>query len=131
MHPSLVLADAAIWINYFRKSRHSANDKFQKLLLAEQIRLCGVVLAEVLQGAKTQEEFELILTLIRAIPYLEESQEDWESAARLVFKLRKKGITLTLSDCLIATIAQRFNCFVFSLDKDFSKIPDLKLFASP
>lgn len=122
-----VLADASIWIKYFRNPSGQTTAHLQKLLRAGFVRTCGIILAEVLQGTKTEEELHLIHDLFQAIPYLDDLQEDWKNAALIVFRLRKKGVSLTLSDALIAAIAQRYNCVLFTLDKDFSRVPNLKL----
>lgn len=125
-----VLADATIWIQYLREPRAAVNNYFERLLTEGRVRICGMILAEIMQGAKTEDELYLVRSLIEAIPYVEESRRDWEEAASLIYQLRKKGVTLALSDCLIAAIAFGRDFIVFSLDKDFERIPNLKLLRS-
>lgn len=123
-----ILVDSNIWINYFRKAEAPESLQLSRLIKEEQVCLCGVVLGEVLQGARTVEEMNLLAHLLEAVPYVNDLKEDWEKAALQVLTLRKKGIAVALSDCLIAAAANRARCSIFSLDEDFSKMSGVKLF---
>ena len=60
-------------------------------------------------------------------PFIETSLSDWELAGERSFKLRGKGITNPITDCLIAAIAFKHNAKSMTLDRRFMHIPDLKL----
>ena len=49
-----------------------------------------------------------------------------EKAAEIAILARKNGITLPLSDILIAAIAMENNLSIYTLDKHFEQIPNLK-----
>jgi len=61
--------------------------------------------------------------LFRSIHYLPTEDSDWFAAGILAQQLRAKGLTLPLTDVLIAVIAQRHAMKVLTLDKHFQHLP--------
>ena len=123
-----VLIDTSIWIEFFNRDSSQPGDLLQQLLLEGKAATTGIILTELLQGAKLEKEFEAILSIVSAVPVLEATLETWVQAGRISFGLRRKGITIPTTDLVIATIAIQNECQVFSLDPHFNKIPNLKLF---
>jgi tRNA(fMet)-specific endonuclease VapC len=123
-----VLIDTSIWIEFFNRDSSQPGDLLQQLLLEGRAATTGIILTELLQGAKLEKEFEAILSIVSAVPVLEATLETWVQAGRISFGLRRKGITIPTTDFVIATIAIQNECQVFSLDPHFNKIPNLKLF---
>ena len=123
-----VLIDTSIWIEFFNRDSSQPGDLLQQLLLEGRATTTGIILTELLQGAKLEKEFEAILSIVSAVPVLEATLETWVQAGRISFGLRRKGITIPTTDLVIATIAIQNECQVFSLDPHFNKIPNLKLF---
>jgi predicted nucleic acid-binding protein len=62
----------------------------------------------------------------------QDERESYASAAKIYFKCRKKGITISSTiDCLIAQSAIENNLFLLHNDSDFdriSKVVGLKIF---
>lgn len=52
----------------------------------------------------------------------------WTDAGNLSDSLRKKGVTLPLTDIILAVTAQNNHAAIFTLDKHFSFIPGVSLF---
>ena len=123
-----VLIDTSIWIEFFNRDSSQPGDLLQQLLLEGRAATTGIILTELLQGAKLEKEFEAILSIVSAVPVLEATLDTWVQAGRISFGLRRKGITIPTTDLVIATIAIQNECQVFSLDPHFNKIPNLKLF---
>ena len=123
-----VLIDTSIWIEFFNRDSSQPGDLLQQLLLEGRAATTGIILTELLQGAKLEKEFEAILSIVSAVPVLEATLETWVQAGRISFGLRRKGVTIPTTDLVIATIAIQNECQVFSLDPHFNKIPNLKLF---
>ena len=123
-----VLIDTSIWIEFFNRDSSQPGDLLQQLLLEGRAATTGIILTELLQGAKLEKEFEAILSIVSAVPVLEATLETWVQAGRISFGLRRKGITIPTTDLVIATVAIQNECQVFSLDPHFNKIPNLKLF---
>lgn len=82
-----------------------------------------MVVAELLQGVKQEKESQRLKLLFRSIHYLPTEDSDWFAAGILAQQLRAKGLTLPLTDVLIAVIAQRHAIKVLTLDKHFQHLP--------
>jgi len=123
-----VLVDTSIWIEYFNKPDSRAGESLENLLKQGRVLGAGLVLTELLQGAKIEKEFELILDNMTALPFLETTLNTWIEAGRISFSLRKKGITIPTSDLIIASLALEKHCLIFTLDPHFNKIPGIKLY---
>jgi predicted nucleic acid-binding protein len=124
-----VLVDTNIWIEFFRPG--SEFDRHVEILLEDNaVWTCGIVMFEVLQGIRSEEEKSKILHIFEILPYTEMTTLLWQKASWLSVDLRKKGLNLPNSDLFIAAIALEQNQYVFTLDKHFTQIPGLKLYAA-
>ena len=123
-----VLIDTSIWIEFFNKDSTQPGDLLKEMLLEGRATTAGIILAELLQAARIEKEFEAILSIVSAVPVLEANLETWVQAGRISFGLRRKGITIPVTDVVIGALALQNDCQVFSLDPHFEKIPNLKRF---
>ena len=114
-----VLIDTSVWIELLRHSSHPLRLRLDRLVAADRARLCGVVIAELLQGAAGPKETAAVEELAKDIPVLESNDKTWIASGRLSHKLRQQGTTLGLIDCYIAALAQDHRCLLLSLDKHF------------
>jgi predicted nucleic acid-binding protein len=120
-----IIVDTSVWIEYFNKPDSSYGEAVEQLLKAGRVVGTGIVLTELLQGARVRKEFDAILANIIAIPFLETTLNTWVVAGEISYKLRRKGITIPTTDLVIAGLSLEYNCLVFTLDPHFSKIPDI------
>lgn len=125
-----VIVDTSIWIEYFNRSESKAGARLEELIRKENVCVAGVILTELLQGARIEKEFNAILENFLALPFLETNIDTWTKAGRISFTLRRKGVTIPTSDLIIASLAIEYDYPVFTMDPHFKKIPDLKLFTS-
>lgn len=125
---SAVLADSSAIIEFFRPGgREDTRQEVGRLLDAGQLAICGIVVAELLQGVREDERAPL-QALIAEAQVWDLSFEDYARAGELGNALRRKGHKLPLSDLIIAALALRMRAPVLTLDlKDFGTIPGLKL----
>lgn len=89
--------------------------------------MTGLVLAEVLQGAR-DEDFQKLADLMTALPFLPADQDTWARAGELSFQLRRLGRLTPLTDLLIAAVALEGGHQVFTLDDHFQYVPGLRLY---
>lgn len=122
-----VMVDTSIWIEYFRNNADIVNI-VDDLLDKNQLYITGPVIAELIQGIRTDKDLELLTRYIDAIPYQSCTIEDWKNAGMLSYKLRKEGKVIPLTDMLIAAVSIRFGMKVFTYDRHFDYIPDVELF---
>ena len=119
---SVVLIDTSAWIDFFRGKQTAVTDAVQLALQLGTARLCGPVKAELLQGAKTKKEKQQLQIVFGAVENLSTNEADWEIAGNSLQMLREGGVTLALTDALIAAIANRHKAMVLTLDHHFAHL---------
>ncbi|MBE0414922.1 MAG: PIN domain-containing protein [Dehalococcoidia bacterium] len=117
----LVLVDTSIWISYFR-GEEEVHKKVNELIDSGMVRCLKLIIAELIQGAKTEEGVNVMKDLADVFPLLAEGPESWENAGILSFQLRKAGKNIGLSDCYIATVAKENDAMIYTLDRHFVEI---------
>ncbi len=124
----MVIADTSVWIPFFNRPDSAEKISLDMLIDADEVALVGVVLAELLQGCRTPSERTVLSESLLALRYFEVTQTTWLRTGDLSAQLLRKGVTLPLSDLLIAALAIEHDCRVYSLDTHFKKIPGLRLY---
>ena len=119
----LVLVDTSGWICYFaRKGYEEAKKAIATLLDEDRAATCGPILIELVQGARDQKEKEMIKQNFHGVHLLPVHDDHWHGAADLAYELRRKGITPSATDTLIATLAVDYQCILLHKDSDFERI---------
>ena len=118
-----VLVDTSVWIEFFRK-HEPWHEVVRELIDAEQVCCVGLVLAELMQGAKSEKELAVLADFPQTFPFLPESVELWAKAGRLSFTLRRKGVTIGLGDCFLAEAAKAAGVRIATLDAHFNLLQD-------
>lgn len=125
-----VLVDTSVWIEYFRKKEPSYS---QVLSLMDEGRICciGIIIGELLQGAKSEKELSVLRDFIHVFEFLPEDVRLWDKAGELSYRLRKAGKSAGLADCFIATTASINGAELLTIDRHFKVIREesgLKLY---
>ena len=120
-----VLIDTSAWVEFFRGSAGTAGE-VSKLIEGGRAVICGVISYELLQGTKSAEEAERLTDVLPALNYVEMTSDLWIRAGKLSAGLRRKGITLPMSDILIGALALEHDIEVLTVDEHFASIPGLK-----
>ncbi len=121
----MVIVDTSAWIPFFNRPESTEKQIIESLLDSGDVAVVGVVLAELLQGCRSQEDRDELKEALLALPYLGVSQATWIAAGEISAGLLRRGITLPLTDLVIAAAAIEHRCSVYSLDAHFQKIPGL------
>jgi len=117
-----VLIDTSVWIAYFKASDSTLVGLVENIMTAAEICVPKVVLAELTQGARTEQEVLAIDEFVGAFTILDQQKETWDKAGKLSFKMKRKGVSIPLVDCYIAVIANENKCRLLTLDKHFKDI---------
>ena len=118
-----VLIDTSVWIAYFQAHGPMAVlKKVDELLSDGDIYVPKIVLAELIQGAHSEKNIEVIRGFVEAFTIIAESANTWMEAGKLSFALKNKGKTINLADCYIAILAKEHKCSILTLDKHFKEI---------
>lgn len=124
MAGKLVFIDTSAWIEYFKKTAHPITKEIESALFLNTASTCQLVLAELIQGARSEKETALIIDLASVAQILNDSEFTWQQAGFLSNKLRKQGKTLSLIDCYLAVLAKENKVAILTLDKHFSIIAE-------
>ena len=123
----MIIADTSVWIKYFREPESQDGRELDSLLRERQVIMVGVVIAEMLQGARSHEELSTLSSLLQDAPCIEASRTTWLRAGEVSMQLRRQGIVIPLTDLLIAGLAQERGHEVYALDQHFQRIPGVTL----
>jgi predicted nucleic acid-binding protein len=116
------LVDTSVWVSFLRWGADPASGELDRLIRHHRAVLVGPVLAELLKGLRSGQQADLLGKLFAALPYLEAERSDWEKAGTVLRELGSRGITLPLSDALIAAVARRHGMPVLTLDPHFDHL---------
>ena len=114
-----VIIDTSAWIRFFRYGSDEVSQLVAELVKNDQAVVTGVVLTELLQGIKTERERQHLTALFSSLPFVETMRDDWQEAGEDLQGLRRRGITVPLTDAVIATVAHRRGLSVLTTDPHF------------
>lgn len=131
----MVLVDTSVLINYLK----TVEDEFSNALniLIENKYPIGInnfIYQEILQGAKSKKEFEILKKYLSGFHFYElHGLKSYEDAAELNVRCRSKGVTVRSTiDLLIAQTAIENDVMLLANDSDFvnmsKAIEELKIF---
>ena len=124
----MVIADTSVWVPFFNRPESDEKRAIDALIDERRLALVGMVLAELLQGCRTSKETDTILSKLTGLRFLEMGFSTWRRTGELSASLRRKGVTIPLSDIVIAALALEHRCQVYALDPHFQQIPGLSLY---
>ena len=124
----MVLIDSSVWIEFLRRPDEEIGRSLYALLSENQAGVVGIVVAEVLQGARSQGDYDKLRRGFYAARYVEMNRVVWERAGRLAMDMKSAGTPVALTDLAIAATAIDGLHKVFTLDSDFKRVPDLNLY---
>jgi len=123
----LVLPDTSVWISYFRNRNTPLVSRMEAVLMQDRVAMNGIILAELIQGLKNESEKNTLVQLLSALHVLEMPFTQWEQVGDISSQLRRKGITVPLTDIAIAANAIRNEALVMTFDAHFQQVPGLSL----
>ncbi len=123
-----IIVDTCVWIEFFREPESEITLRLKDLLRERKVIMIGMVMAEILQGVKAPKEAGLVKQNLEKLPYLEVTRDTWKSAGEISASLRSAGVTIPLSDLIIAAMALSGEHEVFTIDPHFNKVEGLKLY---
>jgi predicted nucleic acid-binding protein len=115
------LVDTSVWIDFFRGVA-SIKELLTKLIIRDRVFTAGPVLFELLQGIRSSEERGQVKEALLSVNFLDITPEDWEGAALISRELRSQGITIPMTDLLLAQLAKVHDLEIISLDPHFDQI---------
>ena len=121
----MIVVDTSVWIDLLNAVDSPGHRRARELIEGgAPVALTDVVLTEILQGLRSEEEADLVERRLRAFPILRlEDLADFSLAARLYREARQAGITIrkTLA-CLVAAPCVRTGAPILHADSDFDRL---------
>ena len=124
----MVIVDTSVWVHFFRSRGSPEHREVDRLLTREEVVMVGPIMAEILQGARSIEEFDQLRIRLAALPYVEATLETWSRSGALSYQLRQQGNTIGLVDLLISALALEHGHRIYSRDEHFERVPELELY---
>ena len=118
-----ILIDTCAWVAFLRSGQGTLAAQVAQALGDDAALLCGVTLTELLQGAKGAKEKQQLDFLFANVPCVSVEPADWVTAGLVLQSLRTQGITLPLTDALIAAVAKRKAVPILTIDAHFQHLP--------
>jgi hypothetical protein len=118
----MILIDSSTWIDYFNGEVNPKTDMLDRILGKELILVGDIILMEVLQGFRKDEDFETARRALSSFTQVEMLNSGLAiQSARNFRTLRKMGITVRKTiDCLIATYCIETGTSLLHSDNDFN-----------
>ena len=120
-----VLVDTSCWIEYFNRPGAEVATAVEAMVRDDRAALTGIVLAELSQGARTERELYELHAALGAVVWIEATRETYARAGRLAFELRRKDITVPITDCVIAAASESAGGCILTLDEHFQEMAEI------
>jgi predicted nucleic acid-binding protein len=114
--------DTSVWIEYFRGTLSALTDLVEDLIKENRVSVNGIIVAELMIGARTEKEKEFLSFYMDGLHVLELKQSAFIGAGGHGFFLKTKGISVPFSDLLIATQCIENNLMLIDNDRHFDAI---------
>lgn len=119
----MIVVDTAVWADWFNGVDSPEVGRLATALDRQDAGLMPVILTEVLEGFRSDRDFERARALLLQLPALTLDIDGHAGAARLFRRLRRQGITVRGTiDCIIAETCIAADVELLSTDQDFVAI---------
>ena len=118
----MIMVDSSVWIDYFNGHDTSETTKLDSLLGIEPLAIGDIILTEVLQGFRKDEDYKTAFLLLSSLTIFELlGVKMAKKSADNYRQLRKQGITIRkTTDVIIASFCIEKNLPLLFSDKDFT-----------
>jgi predicted nucleic acid-binding protein len=120
MSPERYLADTTVWVKYLRGLDASLKGRMSSLVLEERLYTADIIIMEILRGAKSEREYDMLYRDFLALPRLEIDPGVWETAWKTAYRINKAGLNVPMADAIIASTAIHYKCILLHSDRHFS-----------
>ena len=122
----MILVDSSVWIDFFNGTENAETDKLNEVLGLEEVVIGDLILAEVLQGFRSDKDFKVAKDVLTSLTVHDLIGKELAiKSANNFRKLRKKGIPIRkTADVIIATYCIENKIPLLFTDKDFVPFVD-------
>ena len=122
-----MLIDTGVWIDWLRGVDSDATTQVDTALAEGLAWLAPVILQELLQGARSENEFAILQREFADQPMLIPTVETFILAGNLYARGRWQGVTIrSPHDCLISALAVEYDAPLLTLGRDLQAIAKIE-----
>lgn len=125
MRPSPVLVDSCWYIEHL-KQRVDPMQELATIAMTRDVATCGIIRCEVGRGLKDPALLRKFDARWDVMLYVPTDNKLWADAEAMLWNLDRQGITLPMTDVVIACCARRIGAVVLTHDNHFSMIPGIR-----
>ena len=117
----MIIVDTTVWVDYLRDTRNPETEWLEMEADRKRLGLTDLILCEVLQGVRGEQEFALVQSELQRFELFETGGKELAiAAARNCRRIREKGLTVPQTiDCLIATFCVAHGHALLHRNRDF------------
>ena len=125
----MILVESSVFVQAQRLPESREARELAALMSSGEAAVTGPVIMEYLRGARSADELDFLAERLVTIEYVEIDQQAWVTAGRLSSRMMRAGETMSDLDVAIAATAIRHDVSLYTLDRGFTRIPELKLYS--
>ena len=122
----MVLIDSCMYIPLLRRGIDPA-EEFSVLAEELEVVTCGIVRCEITRGLKTQRARDRLNAWLDCQIYVPTMHRVWARAEQIAWDTGKMGLTIPLTDAIIAACAMESGSVLLTRDRHFQWIEGLKV----
>jgi len=117
----MMLVDSSVWIDYFNGRKTNKTDWLDSAIGNKHIIVGDLILAEILQGFQSDNDFRIARNLLLDFPFMEMVGRGLAIKSALNYRLlRKNGVTVRKTiDVMIGTFCIHYQFSLLHDDRDF------------
>ena len=117
----MILVDSSVWVDYFNGTISPETDLLDAVLGSEPVAISDLILTEVLQGFRSDSDYNQAKSLLTGLTVFEMLGQDMAIRAADNYRaLRRRGVTIRKTvDCIIATFCIERGLPLLYSDRDF------------
>ena len=127
----MILLDTSVLVRYLK----TGSPAIREVLASAECAVCGVTRAEILHGARTNQDAANLAAAMDSFIQLTINQTTWDHLGLHLASLRTNGLPMPFQDVLLAAIAIDYDTELWSYDAHFRAIQGvlktLRLFDGP
>jgi len=116
------LVDTSSWVEYLRDRKSEAGDTVEVLVLSGNAAWCDMTLVELWHGVRGPKEKRELAEMENEIERIPVDQATWRLASKVALRCRESGITVPMSDIVIAGCAVTHKLELEHCDKHFDDL---------
>jgi predicted nucleic acid-binding protein len=121
----VILVDSSAFIEYYRPAGSpSARARVAAAIESDQAAVNGIIQAEIVTFARDDADYRRLRSDFSAFHWLELTAREFDLASELGFALRRRGLTVPVTDLVIAASALANGATLLHLDGHFDRIAE-------